>query len=448
MATSPLTVEHSTAALTQDPAVRSLFRLEDREPQFVAHPASTADVVQIMRLAQAQNWSVVPWGAGRQQSIGNLPDQYDLALSLEKLRGVVEYDVENYTITVQAGMTWAELNTLLRANHQYIPLDPADARSTLGGLVVTDVNGARRLGYGTWRDWVLGARLVLADGTVIRAGGKVVKNVAGYDLPKLIVGSLGTLAVVTEVTLRLTPISEAGRTLVITGPEILAPYVKLAEQILALNLEPVAVDLISGLEHQYGLLVRVEGMQEAVDRQAAAFRSRCDALSSFTVKEVEGADQQLVWEAAGPGRSDDPADMVQADAISGAEIRCRVSVPIVALPAVLAECQALVEALGLGRRFQAQMGSGAAHIWLTQRYAAEPDSIADALLSGLDRLRLFCTTPATLQGHLIVEQVPPRLRSRVDLWGPRDASLNVMAKIKRVFDPAGRLNPGRYGLVN
>ncbi|MCW5880662.1 MAG: FAD-binding oxidoreductase, partial [Anaerolineae bacterium] len=178
------------------------YAVDGREPSVIARPASLDDLAAALRDAHAAGQAVIPWGAGSQMALGAMPSRYDVALDLSGLDAIVEHDAPNLTITAQAGARLSSLQAALAEAGQFLPLDPAYPEATIGGLIATDASGGWRLGYGTLRDLVLGVRLVLADGTVLKLGGKTMKNVAGYDLIKPVVGSLGTLGVVAEATLR------------------------------------------------------------------------------------------------------------------------------------------------------------------------------------------------------------------------------------------------------
>ena len=170
------------------------FLVDGVRPRYVCTPASVDELSRAVRAASQTGATVIPWGGGTRMSIGFPPRAADLVVQTEKLREVVEYEPADLTVTVQAGMRLSDLQARLRAEGQMLALDPAAAdRATIGGLIAANASGPLRLLYGTARDLVIGTRVVNADGVVSKAGGRVVKNVAGYDLNKLYVGSLGTV---------------------------------------------------------------------------------------------------------------------------------------------------------------------------------------------------------------------------------------------------------------
>jgi FAD/FMN-containing dehydrogenase len=186
------------------------YALGGRAPRFAVRPTDRDEVVEAVRAANRDGLALVPWGAGVALAHEPAPPRYDLALDLSGLDRIVEYDPEDFTITAECGASIATLRATLAARRQELPVEAAYAgRATLGGVLAADTSGSRRLRFGAPHDRILGARFVLADGTLVRSGGKVVKNVAGYATHRLLCGSQGALAVVIEASLKLAPAPEA-----------------------------------------------------------------------------------------------------------------------------------------------------------------------------------------------------------------------------------------------
>ena len=185
----------------------AIYTFDGCIPKAVVLPTSVQEMQEVLQFAVERNVSVMPAGAGTKLGIGNLPQKVDVVLATTSLNSVVEYEPADLTVTVEAGIRLKDLQTELAKHRQYLALNPPYAdRCTIGGIVATNASGAFRLRHGTARNQVLGLRVVRADGTVVKSGGKVVKNVAGYDLNKLYIGGFGTLGIITEVTLKLSPI--------------------------------------------------------------------------------------------------------------------------------------------------------------------------------------------------------------------------------------------------
>ena len=186
------------------------FLVDGVRPGYVCTPASVDELSAAVRAASQAGATVIPWGGGTRMSLGFPPRAADLVVQTERLSEIVEYEPADLTVTVQAGMRLADLQARLRAEGQMLALDPAAAdRATIGGLIAANASGPLRLLYGTARDLVIGTRVVNADGVISKAGGRVVKNVAGYDLNKLYVGSLGTVGVIVELSFKLHPLPQA-----------------------------------------------------------------------------------------------------------------------------------------------------------------------------------------------------------------------------------------------
>ncbi len=204
--TPPQSAPGLLSSRSVDPA---RYTLGGRLPGLALRPSDRNEVGDAMRAAGRDGLAVVPWGAGVALADGPAPARYDLALDLSALDRIVEYDPEDLTLTAECGITIAALRMALSAHQQELPLEAAHAeRATLGGLLAADTSGSRRLRFGAPHDRILGARYVLADGTLVRSGGKVVKNVAGYATHRLLCGSRGGLAVIVEASLKLAPAPE------------------------------------------------------------------------------------------------------------------------------------------------------------------------------------------------------------------------------------------------
>ena len=237
-------------ALAPDDAI---FLVDGVRPSHVCSPSSVDELSAAVRAASQVGAAVIPWGGGTRMTLGFPPRAADLVVQTATLSEIVEYEPADLTVTVQAGMRLANLQARLRAEGQMLALDPAAPdRATIGGLIAANASGPLRLLYGTARDLVIGTRVVNADGVISKAGGRVVKNVAGYDLNKLYVGSLGTVGVIVELSFKLHPLPQAQGMLLATfasAADAAEPIGKLMRSPLG----PAAIELLdagaaSGLE--------------------------------------------------------------------------------------------------------------------------------------------------------------------------------------------------------
>jgi glycolate oxidase FAD binding subunit len=396
-------------------------------PRLVAMPRSVSEASQILRAAAADGLAVAFVGGGSKLGLGNPPERVDLVVETGALDQVLEHAAGDLVVRAQAGVRLADLQATVAPAGQQLALDPPEPRATLGGVVAANASGPRRLRYGTVRDLLIGITVVLADGTVARAGGKVVKNVAGYDLGKLFCGSLGTLGMVTEVTFRLHPVPEAAAvvTLAVEGP---AQAGEAVQRLQGTALEPSAVELTVDEWGWPGRLTVVfEGIQPGVEAQAA------------TAAELLGR----VGEAAvaGPGGVEAALNQLGARPFEKAEYALKATFPPAELAGVLAD-------LVGGQRW----GSGpvSAHaatgvLWMASGLR-EGDLPADSpgfpsVVQGITEAR---ERLAARGGSLVLHKASPELKRAADVWGPPGDAVGLMRRVKERFDPDRRLSPGRF----
>ena len=413
---------------------RSQIRLDSISPEVVAYPASVEEVSTLLQLAFREKLAVVPWGRGAYMPLGNPLERLDMVVCLEPLNRVVEHEPADLTVTVEAGISMGHLQEALAPYGQYVPLDPPFLeKATVGGILAANMSGPRRLFYRTAQDWVLGTKVVGATGDVARAGGKVVKNVAGYDLNKLYIGSLGTLAIIVEVTLKLVPLPKSLRTLLL-GLSSLDEAILLAFELRDQGLQPLAVELLdaSAVRHLLGqedvpalLAVELGGVPEAVERQdrdiAGLARQRA---ASLQVMEEE-AWQQAFWRRLRNfAREGDKADLV-----------LKSSLP----PARIGEFLKGVETISLGKGMSAALVchilSGIVYSFL---WASEDEKRLAQIVEENRRVA------SRLEGHTLVESCPLWLKKAIDVFGEPEQDFSLMRRVKEQFDPARVLSPGRF----
>jgi glycolate oxidase FAD binding subunit len=251
--------EHAREARAED-------AVDGVAPQFVAEPGSIEEISELMKLASEEGLTVSPRGSGTKMDLGNPPRHIDLIVSMVRMNEVIEHTPGDQVVRVQAGLKLRDLQEQLATADQLLGIDPPEREATLGGIVAANSSGPRRYRYGTMRDLIIGITVVLPDGTIAKAGGKVVKNVAGYDLSKLFTGSLGTLGVIATCNFRLHPKPEAARTIAVELSDTLLVG-RAAQAITGAQLVPSAVEL-HWSEDAKLLTVLIEGIQPGVEAQA------------------------------------------------------------------------------------------------------------------------------------------------------------------------------------
>ncbi|MCS6818073.1 MAG: FAD-binding oxidoreductase [Blastocatellia bacterium] len=409
------------------------YAIDDRRPSFVVLPETSEEVAAVLRLAHAQDLAVVPMGSGRRLSFGNLPERVDILLSTRRMNRILEYEPADLTASLEAGCPLETFNRVALPYRQWLPFDPPDAdRATVGGIAAADDFGPLRHGYGRPRDAIIGLEVAQADGTRIRAGGRVVKNVTGYDLNKLFVGSFGTLGIITRVNFKLRPLPEAEATLLFLDAawETLASG---AREILQSELLPAALLLaneaaMSPLGHgQKALLVRFLETAPAVAYQVERAKALAHSLSLELI-ELENEASRATWEK-----------LSRLHRLIPTDLRLRLSVlPAHTVEALHTSERALSEWLDLPYLL-AQPGTGIVHIG--GKLGIESEADLPQVGHSITDLR---TTWATRRGQVIVEHAPPKLKRHVDVWGDVGSSLPLMQALKRAFDPKRILSPGRF----
>ncbi len=402
------------------------------QPSVVVEPETEEQVAAVLRYANDAGLAVIPRGGGSQLTLGAPPQRADIILSLARMNQIIEHAPHDLTVTAQAGLPLATLQSALGATQQWLALDPPLTEgATLGGLISTNATGARRLRYGGVRDQIIGVRVALADGTIARGGGKVVKNVAGYDLPKLYTGALGTLGVILSANFRLYPLLPYGATALLEADD-LPSLGAVVQRILARPLTPSALDLFSpdAPGAPYLLAVRFEsGVHASVEGQAQAVCDAQVAEGAQPRSTLSGADEARFWSVRAARWSIPLA--AQADP-SAASATIKVSLPLTAVAGWLVELERARLAGDLAARWQAHAGHGI----LMARLAAAPEML-------IERIEALRQVAIAQRGSLVITNLPPALAGKLDPWGPV-AALAVMRRLKQRFDPNGILNPGRF----
>ena len=380
------------------------------QPSFVVEPGTVEEISELLRFAADEGLAVSPRGGGTKVSLGNPPRDFDLVLSTARMDEIIEHVPGDQVVRVQAGIKLRDLQEQLAGSNQMLGIDPPekDAGATVGGIVAANSSGPRRHRYGTMRDLIIGITVVLSDGTVAKAGGKVVKNVAGYDLSKLFTGSLGTLGVIAECNFRLHPKLEAGRTVAVEL-ESTQTAGQAAQAIMHAQIVPSAVELQWG--EGAGLLsVLIEGIEPSVEAQAETASYLLRGFGELT---------------------DEYPDSI---APPGGEVVVKISAPPAELTGVL---DSTLEACS--RRGVTPSITGHAGIGVT--YAALSGGGEEAQAQIVDELREIWSRRG---GSVVVRDAPPAFKKKVEVWGPLGSRLELTRRVKQKFDPRGILNPGRF----
>jgi glycolate oxidase FAD binding subunit len=396
------------------------------QPRYVAAPASTQEASAVLRAAAGLNLAVVPRGAGTRLHWGAPPSRCDLLVDTRRMSGVLEHAAGDLVARVQAGVGLRQLAGALGAAGQRLALDPPSAAAgTVGGLIATGAAGPLRLRYGTPRDLLIGITVIRADGTIARSGGKVVKNVAGYDLGKLFAGSFGTLGLITEAAFRLHPRPQAVAFVTQDCADAAAAQAALAAAVDS-PLVPSAAELHwpgRGAPVSAGILL--EGDAAGVADRGARMRA---LLGAATVSA-----QPPAWWGSGPAAD---AAVLKITFWAGE------------LAEVLAGIAAAAAAAGLDPAVNGSAAAGVLEVWLPA--GAAPSAVAEFVTAAramLSRAPALAGVAAGAgpphRGSAVLLHAPAAVRDVVDLWGPVPA-LALMRAVKEQFDPGHRMAPGRF----
>lgn len=387
---------------------------DKKPPSCIVYPSTQEQLAAVITQAHLNNWRVLTCGSGSKLNWGGLAKDVDVVISTERINQLIEHAVGDLTVTVEAGMKFSDLQAILAKSRQFLALDPvAPDLATIGGIVATADTNSLRQRYGSVRDQLLGITFVRADGQIAKAGGRVVKNVAGYDLMKLFTGSYGTLGIISQVTFRVYPLPEASGTVVLTGiPEAVS---QAAATLRGSALTPTQADLLSkklvsslDLGTELGLIVRFQSISESVKEQSNRLLEIGQKLG------LDGAiyadtDEQHLWQRL--------AKQIHSHA-TDSTITCKIGV----LPSAAVEILHQVE-IGL-----IHIASGLGVVQIEDK-------------NQVLKVRSLCQNQG---GYLTILKAPVTIKQQIDVWGYTGNALTLMQQIKQQFDAKNILTPGRF----
>lgn len=468
--------------VTSEPSICADYAIDGCTPRWVVYPPGAEAVAATLQFAAEQNLTVIPCCSRTKLSTGNLPRSYDVALCLREMNQVRYYEPDDLTASVEPGMTLGDFQRFLSARGLWIPLDPpGGSAASLGGIVAANSSGPLRLKYGGPRDMVLGMKIALPSGMIIKTGGRVVKNVAGYDLAKLMIGSWGTLGVIVEINFKLYP-KPAGRATWIVRFANCESARSFRRLILDSSLSPLRMVL---LDARAALMPREEkkalagdfeiwvefGGSEPVLRRSALALEEISKTSGATTIALESSLANTGWNRIsnlGPAALTDPKSIL-----------LKAALPIVRTEEFISIAQKEASVGGVGTACFGQNGAGIVHVFLfaNESGRAESPVFGDSgALSGFDqknkiddralapvggegrraapgeggcptlhsvviRLREIATA---MGGSLVILRCPPEMKRKIDTWGTAGNGLGLMRKLKEALDPKGTLSTGRF----
>jgi len=418
------------------------FAVEGMRPSFACAPSGEDELSALLRAANDAGVAVIPWGGGTRMSLGFPPRAADVVAETRRLDEIVEYEPADLTVTVQAGITLAALQSRLRAEGQMLALDPAAAdRATIGGLTSANASGPLRLMYGSARDLVIGTRVVNADGVISKSGGRVVKNVAGYDLNKLYVGALGTVGVVVQLSFKLHPLPQA-QSMLVAAFRTVDDASKVVAALMRSPLGPAAVELLDATAAREVrpdvalpdggclLVVAAHGFEAAIVRSLRDLRELCSAATDLEDVRDEAALDTL---SAALREFPDPSRAGSA--------LLKAAVPPSRSASTLATIRREARDAGFEPALLSHAGSGIVYARLSPQTWEDDAVLRLGVL--VERVRAHARGEG---GSLVVEACPTAAKRlpAFDVWGDPGSAFPVMQALKQNLDPKGTLNPGRF----
>ena len=432
-----------------DPSVLAARQVDHLQPAAVVQPTEVNQVAELVRFAASEKLALIASGNGSKLAIGAPPERYDVALDLSRMNRVLAYDPDDLTLGVEPGIRVADLHTTLQNQKQFLPLSvPFGDRATIGGIAASNSNSPLRHSFGGVRDFCLGMEFVTGDGAISKSGGRVVKNVTGYDLHKLLIGSLGTLAVITRVNFRTFPIPPVRRSFVTSflepgaafgfcraiGKSVLTPQI-------AEVLSPAAAELLSTTgtpfrlgAAQWSVVMMAAGQTAVVERysvELAKFAAAADAAGFITLDDSE-------MSSVIAGIAEFPRLVL--DATPQAMI-FRISLLPTAMPPLIARLTEVADRNGLGLATATRASGFLYAAFLPKETDAAP---AQNLADAAQEVFKLCGDPQ-IGARAMIEWCPTEVkRAGNGIWESPRPELELMQRVKNVFDPQRVLSPGRF----
>jgi len=419
--------------------------VDGKVPKAIVSPGTIDEVSEIVAYANEQRLGIIPRGSGTKMGIGGIPKKMDLVLSSGRLNRITDRDCDNLTLSVESGITLSEVQkTLATEGSGYLlPLDPPFTdNATLGGIIATDSTGPKRLLYGTPRDLITGIKAVFPNGDIVVSGGKTVKNVSGYDMVKLLIGSCGTLGIICEITFTLLPLPEKEETLLIPFSSLDEAY-GFVHEIMDSQLLPASIDLLNAtagdkVKHlmpshgEHLVAIGLEGVSESIERQISEMGERGKKQGALDAVPLNSGPHQAFWIAIRNLAQELTKDSPNL-------ISLKSNVLISKSGELLRSYEKIADGLGLDCAFVNRCGNGIlySHVLVGEELDSEIDSVVELI-------KQFTSEASKYEGNLAVESSPLTIKEKIDVWGEPRSDYRIMRRIKEQIDPAGTLNPGRF----
>jgi glycolate dehydrogenase FAD-binding subunit len=430
--------------VASDPAILAEYRVDGTEPAAALRPGSAAEIAEILRFAAAERLAVIPMGGRTKLGIGMPPQRYDLALDLGRMNRMLAYDPADLTLGVEPGLRFADLAPRLAAERQFLPLAPAFAdRATIGGIAAAGADSPLRRSLGRTRDYLLGMEFVTGGGVAAKSGGRVVKNVTGYDLHKLLVGSLGTLAVITRLNFRTFPLPAERRMFVVAFASA-AGALGLCGALARSQLQPMLVEVANPVaarflalggervpRDQWSVIVGAAGHAALVERHAREFKQMAGEEHAAEFASMEDAAETTLLGAI----SEFPRTVL--DSFPEAAI-FRIAVLPTAMVGLIDQISALADRYGFEAAILVRVSSVIYAALLRLVGATDARKNLQAVC------RELMDVSQRAGAKPMIEWCPLEAKRGMSVWPPAGDELEITLRLKKVLDPQGILAPGRF----
>ena len=393
-------------------------------PKAAVFPASEEELSALLKEANENCWAVSPRGSGNADRLGNLPERLDVVVSTEMLPHLMDHNPGDLTVSVGAGTNFGLLQERLAEAGQWLPLDPPLAgRRTVGGILAANLSGPLSLSHGAARDFVLGVRVASAAGVVTKSGGNVVKNVTGFDLPKLHIGALGTLGIILQATFKVLPLPKEDTTLAAEFDD-LGKAVDACHRIADSQYTGQAIELIRSSDGQNRVYARFLGSAPSVDVRLEKGKSLLEQAGARDVNTLAQDEARALWDAV-------------ADFGWNGNAQEEALLSLGHLPSKTNSVISAVSEYCARNGHTLEIAAGPARGVVKCKIGAPCDQMGDVVSS----LRSIASS---VDGYALVEQAPLGAKAELDVWGDPGPALHLMRRLKDRMDPNRILNPGRY----
>jgi FAD/FMN-containing dehydrogenase len=435
------------ATVIKDRSKLEAYALDGKRPKVIVSPRTVDEISKIVAYANQQHLALVPMGHGTKTGMGRIPKTMDIVLLTTRLNRITDCDIDNLTLTAESGITLSQVQRHLAKEGKgyFLPLDPSFTdKATLGGIVATNSSGPKRLLYGTARDLIIGIKAVFPNGDFVVSGGKTVKNVSGYDMCKLLIGSFGTLGIICEITFKLLPLPEKEASL-------LVPFKTLDEangfvqEVTHSQLLPASIETLNALavrkmkyslplpyDGNYVVAIGLEGVAESTERQISDMGNIGKKHGALDPTALNSEKHHAFWNAL--------RDFSRGLAKRYPEyVALKSNFLISKCGQMMGSYEKIAKGLGMDCAFISHSGNGILYTYELGDQGGR--SRTESLVKFIKKLT---SEAAKNEGNLVIEASPSSIKKKVDPWGKSRSDALIMRRIKKQIDPRGILNPGRF----